>query len=156
MIKAEGRSSGVVSTHKFLVRLGRQTAMLAFVTALMFVVTLISSAHAADPGKQPSVIQEASPSPPIAKLSRWLKPSGQWVDNNTAFFGCMTGFSVGILTLGLPPAVNWAFYIGVPIGTGSIVLRSSLGCYAGLLGAGAFSASASLWDRVGRAWQSLW
>ncbi|MBI1207657.1 MAG: hypothetical protein GC191_10270 [Azospirillum sp.] len=102
-----------------------------------------------------SVAAQAEPlsAPPAVQL--FEREPAPFIDNNTAFYWCGFGASLGALLVGVPPLVAWSPYIGWPLGLAGTAMRTAFGCYFGILGGTVTSAAISSVRGVGHAVQSL-
>jgi hypothetical protein len=93
-------------------------------------------------------VNEATIAAPPAKPAK----EPPFIDQNIAFYGCFSGVSLGALLSALPPVAGWITYIGAAMGFPSMMLRMGMGCWFGLMGGVAASATASTVRKVGEAW----
>ncbi len=78
-------------------------------------------------------------------------PTPPFIDQALPFYGCGIGASIGAASVALPSMTRWTFYMGVYPSMATVVWRSTLGCFYGILGGITVSAIQSTARRVGDA-----
>jgi len=83
-------------------------------------------------------------------------PSPPFIDQALPFYGCGIGAAIGAGSVAFPRSMTqWTFYQGVYPSMAVVLWRSTLGCFYGVLGGGAVSATQSTFRMIGDAWHRL-
>jgi hypothetical protein len=83
-------------------------------------------------------------------------PSPPFIDQALPFYGCGIGAAIGAASVAFPRSMTqWTFYMGVYPSMATVLWRSSLGCFYGVLGGTAVSATQSTFRIIGNAWHRV-
>ena len=94
------------------------------------------------PGFTPALADTAKPAPP--------QP---FIDHGLPFYGCGIGVAIGAASVAFPRSMTqWTFYQGVYPSMATVLWRSTLGCFYGVVGGTVVSATKSTFRLVGDAW----
>jgi hypothetical protein len=80
-----------------------------------------------------------------------VEPTPPFINQALPFYGCGIGASIGAASVALPSMTRWTFYMGVYPSMATVVWRSTLGCFYGILGGVTVSAVQSTARMVGDA-----
>ena len=80
-----------------------------------------------------------------------IQPTRPFIDQALPFYGCAIGGSLGAASVALPSMTRWTFYMGVYPSMATVLWRSMLGCFYGVLGGVTVSAVQSTARMVGNA-----
>ena len=78
-------------------------------------------------------------------------PSPPFIDQALPFYGCGIAGSIGADSVALPSMTRWTFYMGVYPSMATVLWRSVLGCFYGVVGGVTVSAVQSTARLVGDA-----
>jgi hypothetical protein len=81
-----------------------------------------------------------------------VAPTRPFIDQALPFYGCGIAASIGAASVALPSMTRWTFYMGVYPSMATVLWRSTLGCFYGVLGGVTVSAVQSTARLVGDAW----
>ena len=97
------------------------------------------------PGGSPALAETAKPATP--------QP---FIDHAAPFYGCGIGVAIGTASVAFPRSMTqWTFYQGVYPSMATVLWRSTLGCFYGVLGGAVVSATQSTFRLVGDAWHRV-
>ena len=98
-----------------------------------------------------------SPFVPSA-MAETAKPatSPPFIDQAVPFYGCGIGVAIGAASVAFPRSMTqWTFYQGVYPSMATVLWRSTLGCFYGVLGGTVVSATKSTFRLIGDAWHRV-
>lgn len=82
-----------------------------------------------------------------------VAPTPPFIDQSLPFYGCGLAAAVGAGSVAFPRSMTqWTFYQGVYPSMATVLWRSTLGCFYGVLGGTAVSAARSTVRLIGDAW----
>jgi len=83
-------------------------------------------------------------------------PTPPFIDQALPFYGCGIGAAIGAASVAFPRSMTqWTFYQGVYPSMATVLWRSTLGCFYGVLGGTAVSATQSTFRMIGEAWHRV-
>ena len=79
-----------------------------------------------------------------------------FIDRGPPFYGCGIGVVIGAASVAFPRSMTqWTFYQGVYPSMATVLWRSTLGCFYGVLGGTVVSATQSTVRLIGDAWHRV-
>ena len=85
-----------------------------------------------------------------------VTPTLPFIDQAVPFYGCGIGTAIGAASVAFPRSMTqWTFYQGVYPSMAVVLWRSSLGCFYGVIGGVAVSATQSTLRIIGDAWHRI-
>ncbi|MEI8394281.1 MAG: hypothetical protein WCF85_06060 [Rhodospirillaceae bacterium] len=94
-------------------------------------------------------------SPVLAETPK-AAPTPPFIDQALPFYGCGIGTAIGAASVAFPRSMTqWTFYQGVYPSMATVLWRSTLGCFYGVLGGTAVSATKSTLRLIGDAWRRV-
>ena len=83
-------------------------------------------------------------------------PAQPFIDKAVPFYGCGIGVAIGAASVAFPRSMTqWTFYQGVYPSMATVLWRSTLGCFYGVVGGTVLSATQSTFRKVGDAWHRV-
>lgn len=83
-------------------------------------------------------------------------PAQPFIDQALPFYGCGIGVAIGAASVAFPRSMTqWTFYQGVYPSMATVLWRSTLGCFYGVLGGTVVSATRSTFRMIGDAWHRV-
>ncbi len=111
---------------------------------LCLVISLVAGTLSG-PGIAPAYAETAKPVP--AQL---------FIDQSVPFYGCGIGVAIGAASVAFPRSMTqWTFYQGVYPSMATVLWRSTLGCFYGVVGGTMVSATRSTFRVIGDAWHRV-
>ncbi len=83
-------------------------------------------------------------------------PAQPFIDQSVPFYGCGIGVAIGAASVAFPRSMTqWTFYQGVYPSMATVLWRSTLGCFYGVIGGTVVSATSSTFRIIGNAWHRV-
>ena len=89
--------------------------------------------------------------PALAETAKPV-PAQPFIDKAVPFYGCGIGVAIGAASVAFPRSMTqWTFYQGVYPSMATVLWRSTLGCFYGVVGGTVVSATQSTFRLIGDA-----
>ncbi|MEI6556931.1 MAG: hypothetical protein WCO00_00880 [Rhodospirillaceae bacterium] len=83
-------------------------------------------------------------------------PAQPFINQALPFYGCGIGVAIGAASVAFPRSMTqWTFYQGVYPSMATVLWRSTLGCFYGVVGGAVVSATQSTFRLIGDAWHRV-
>lgn len=97
------------------------------------------------------VFSSAVPTPALAETAKPAAPP-PFIDHGLPFYGCGIGVAIGAASVAFPRSMTqWTFYQGVYPSMATVLWRSTLGCFYGVVGGTVIAATKSTFRLIGDA-----